>query len=148
MPDREAAAALPPDDAPRDLQAELEAEFADHLALVARDEMLRGRSADEAQEKANERFGDFDKIQKQCRWVHQGDAVMLRTVMIGGLVVLALALGYSTWTSRQGQADLRQQLAAVTAKLEAMAETQPAPTTGTISGAAYLGDKSKPAAGV
>ncbi len=148
MPDLEATGALPPDDTSRNLQAELEAEFADHLALVARDEMLRGRTPDEAEAKANERFGDLTHIERQCRWVHQGDAVMLRTVMIGGLVVLALALGYSTWTSRQGQADLRQQLTEVTAKLEAMAETQPPTTTGTISGIAFLGDKSKPAAGV
>lgn len=73
---------------------------------------------------------------------------MLRTVMIGGLVVLALALGVSTWTSWLAQTNLRQQLAEVTAKLETMAETQPLPTTGTISGVAYLGEKSKPAVGV
>lgn len=73
---------------------------------------------------------------------------MLRTVMIGGLVVLALALGYSTWSSRQGQAALRQQLVEITAKLKAIEETQPPTTTGTIRGAAYLGHKSKPAAGV
>ena len=99
MPDLEATGALPPDDTPRDLAAELEAEFADHLALVARDEMLCGRAPDAAREKAKERFGDVTKIERQCRWVHQGDAVMLRTVTIGGLVVLALALGASTWSS-------------------------------------------------
>lgn len=70
MPDLGATGALPPDNTPRDLDAELEAEFADHLALVARDEMLRGRAPDVAQEKAKERFGDVPKIERQCRWVH------------------------------------------------------------------------------
>ncbi|MBI2826483.1 MAG: hypothetical protein HYX69_17545 [Planctomycetia bacterium] len=134
------------------LDAELEAEIADHLAAAAGELMRRGETPDAAAQLARGRFGDVERIKRQCWWIQKGDEVMFRTLGIGLLSLLAIGVvvvAVGGWQLQRNFAarteELSAQLASLTKTQQAMLAQQRPPE---ITGHCYLGDPSKPAADV
>jgi hypothetical protein len=142
--------------------AQIEAEIADHLATAAGELQAAGVTPQEAQHKAETRFGDAATIGRRCYWIKQGDTIMFRYATIGLLVILCLALAATTIGSWRSQARMAEQMDALTLQLRALADAQQAaaeqaaaqraaaapaaePQPLEITGKAFVGSPDKPA---
>jgi hypothetical protein len=134
------------------LDEALAAEIEDHLAAAAGDLVKHGAPADQALQLALARFGNVDRIKRQCWWIHKGDEVMVRTLgiaILGLLTISVVAVALGGWQLGRNLAsrteELSEQLATLTATQQAMLAQQRPPT---VTGRCYLGDPSIPAKNV
>ncbi|MDZ4819700.1 MAG: permease prefix domain 1-containing protein [Planctomycetota bacterium] len=127
------------------LDARIDAEIADHLAMASHELVRRGEKPESAVQLAMSRFGDIGSIKRRCRWIQQGDEIMFRTVGIALMACLVLAMGALAWSSWSKTEQLTTQLASLTKTQEEILNRQ-LPVE--FSGRVYLGDPSVPAKGV
>jgi hypothetical protein len=137
---------------PGDAAAEIEAEIADHLATAAERLESQGLDPTKARQQSQEKFGDVAAIGRRCYWIKQGDTLMFRGAIILLIVVLCLGLGITTVGSWTSQAQMAQQMNALTEQLKALAE-RPVPASPSeqhppqeITGKVYVGTPQTPAA--
>lgn len=136
------------------LREEIETEIADHLAAAVERFQQEGLAPPEAQRRAGERFGEIEAVRRRLWWIHEGEAIMWRTLGIGLLVVVFAGLAIATYGGWRMQRSMDDRLAQLTEQLDALNRTQrelldrekPSATL-EIDGRAYLGEPSKPAAG-
>ncbi len=103
-------------------------ELADHLAEAASELARDGAPPDDAVRLAVERFGDVRRTARRCWWIHQGDQVMRRTVLIGlAVVFVVVAAGFVfpfVAKLRQGQQAMADDIQKVVAEIESINDTQ------------------------
>lgn len=136
------------------LQDDLAAEIADHLASAETALLRKGHSPIDAAQLARAHFGDIARIVRQCRWIQQGDQIMIRALTIALLALLTLTVAALTFAGFQAQRTFTTRMDRVSEQLAKLAETQSTVVAQqeqqlpvSISGLAYLGDRSRPAAG-
>jgi hypothetical protein len=131
--------------------AQIEAEFADHLATSTERLTSQGASPGEAGRRSQEKFGDAAAIGRRCWWIQQGDALMFRVAVVSLIVVLCLALAITTLGSWQSQSRMADQMNALSQQLKALAERpEPAPAVtkpAELKGKLFVNSADRPAAG-
>ncbi|MCE9525098.1 MAG: carboxypeptidase-like regulatory domain-containing protein [Planctomycetales bacterium] len=139
---------LPPSN-PGQSRDEIAAEIADHLAASEAELVKKGSAHDEARTLALKKFGDIEKIQKNCYWIQNGEAIMMRWTFVSLAAVLCILLGLSVLSNWRTQSQLADEMGKLSAELKAMAAAQQAPPTAPqppeITGVIYAGSKDKPA---
>jgi len=135
-----------------DVESDIADEIGDHLSLAARDLQLAGHPTDEAQQLAENKFGNVAAIHRRLWWIQKGDEVMFRIgfAIVMVVVILAVAgLGIGGW-------QMSQTLDAVGETLATLKESQRSLTSlqvqdirvPQITGSCYVGDRSRPAKNV
>jgi hypothetical protein len=152
LPAENIAGSLPVPSSPDPAASEIAAELSDHLATATERLQQQGLPASAAHEQAQAQFGDLAAISRRCYWIKQGDTLMFRSAIIALLSILCLALAVTTLGSWRSQSRMSEQMAALTAQLKALAESQTAvplasqPVPFEIRGQVYLASPEKPAA--
>ena len=78
----------------KQLNEDISAELADHLALSATEAIRQnGLSKEEAFRVAKKRFGNVTLVRWKCWWVKQGDFVMRRAAIVVAIVLVVGLLG-------------------------------------------------------
>jgi PAS domain-containing protein len=77
----------------RSIERDVEAELAAHLDLASEALEGAGHAPEQARKLAQERFGDFDRIRRECLRVRQGGIhAMKKLLVVSNLVLVALLL--------------------------------------------------------
>jgi RNA polymerase sigma-70 factor (ECF subfamily) len=88
-----------------------------HIAMRTQENIAAGMEPNEALEDARSRFGDFERIRRECRRVRVGDRVMLQRIQVLLTIVLLGAVIFLGVAYYSGQ---RAQEAAVAKMTEAL----------------------------
>lgn len=95
----------PPDPRPtRAIEDEIAEELEFHLALSTEEGIEAGLSPGEARETARARFGDVERIRRDCRRMQIGDRVMLQRINAVAVVLLLVAVVALGWRSLASEA--------------------------------------------
>jgi hypothetical protein len=103
---------------PAEIDAEVVEELSFHLEMRARDLLAEGLAPEEARRAAEERFGDFDSIRRQCRAVHLEERAVLQRVQTVLIVCLLVTVGAMAWGMVRTKQRSRQELDQLRAELE------------------------------
>ncbi len=87
----------------REIQDDIEAEFAFHLEQRERNLVARGLSPEKAHAEAARRFGNMDKVRAECRRVQLGGRIMLQRITLLLLVVLLATVAWLSFQSVTSQ---------------------------------------------
>ena len=88
-------------------------ELSFHVDMRARDFEAEGLSPEEARRRAEECFGDFEAIRRQCRAVHLEERVVLQRVQTVLIFVLVVAIGVMGWGMVSAERRSRRELESV-----------------------------------
>ncbi len=97
-----------------------------HVAMRTQEGIQAGMTPAAAREVSLARFGDFERIRRQCRRTLLGERIMLQRIQSVLTVVLLLAvvvLGYLTYTARRANQQMLSDLQTAIARLAATAPT-------------------------
>jgi len=117
-------AALAGDETAAEVEADIRAELEAHLALSEEALRAEGRTHDEAESEARERFGDLERTLRACRRVRLGGRLMLvriQWVLIALLAASTVAFAFygrqssarAAVQARMAMEDARQSMAAL-----------------------------------
>ena len=131
----------------RDVDLELEA----HLALAAEDLESAGCSPDDARRQARQRFGDLDRIRRECYRIRLGGDHAMNVILLVTNLVLVAALIVSLLFARNQQARAEEALraamdsraAAEEAAQESLAAREPVEIVVEIGDVLVTGDRSR-----
>jgi hypothetical protein len=104
----------------REIDDDLDAEFAFHLEQSKRDLMEQGKTATAAALMARERFGDLERYKKQCRRIALKERIMLQRVNFVMMIVVMLmvvGVGVQVWTTQRYNTLALQDITAQIAKM-------------------------------
>lgn len=97
----------------REIQDDIEAEFAFHLEQRERDLVARGLSPEKAHAEAARRFGNLDKVRAECRRVQLGGRIMLQRITLLLLVVLLATVAWLSFQSVNSQREAQAEIQAL-----------------------------------
>ncbi len=107
-----------------EIDSEVVEELSFHVEMRARDLQAEGLSPQAARTAAEERFGDFDSIRRQCRAIHLEERVVLQRVQTVLIVCLILTVGAMGWGMVQSKRRSREELEQMREQLAQMAQEQ------------------------
>ncbi len=81
-----------------EIEDDVRAELRSHLELAEDDERRAGRAPDEARREARRRFGDVERVYRECRSVRLAGRVLLQRACVGLVPILLVSLvTLATW---------------------------------------------------
>jgi RNA polymerase sigma-70 factor (ECF subfamily) len=121
---RSLSAALPAIDARtiRDIEQEIADELDFHIEMRTLDNMRSGMQPEAARAAAATQFGDFERIQRQCRQTLLGERLMLQKLQTVLTVVLLAAVAWLAYQVHAGQRATESALADFAAAVKQLTE--------------------------
>lgn len=105
-----------PDPRPtHEVEGDIAEELEFHLAMRTQEGIELGLSPEEARAQAEARFGDVDKVRRDCRRTQIGDRIMLQRINAVAVVVLLAAVVLLGWRSYAAEIENREQVDALRA---------------------------------
>lgn len=109
------------------IRAEVGEELAHHIECL-REELIReGAAADELDAKIAERFGDVQRFAAECTRIAMKERVMIQRVNLCLLIVLGVAVGWTSWSTTQASVRNAAALDKLTAQIHTLGQTSVAP---------------------
>lgn len=113
-----------------EIRADIDAELAFHVEEATREEIARGRDPEQAHAEALRRFGDVERVRRECAWTQLGERIVMQRVQVLLTAVLIAAVGLLLWSNRTARAALEVErqthatlLARIETRLDALAPT-------------------------
>ncbi len=109
---------------PAEIDSDVVEELGFHVEMRARDPVAAGLSPEEARRAAEERFGDFESIRRQCRAVHLEERSVLLRIQTVLIVCLVIVIAAMAWGMHRSERRSRNEVEALRAELAQVSESR------------------------
>jgi len=98
-----------------EIAADIEAELAFHVEETTQELVAGGMTANVARAEALRRFGDYERIRRECARTQMGERIMMQRIQVVLTAVLIAAVGLMMWSNHEARASMAAERAASTA---------------------------------